>query len=64
MMNNKDRVYAIMALHKAIDKIDDGFHDELIGKLIDVSNDIYGELPENVQVGLTDWYDKKSEPSE
>ena len=64
MLNDKDRVYAIMAVQKAIDKIDDGFHNELIGSLVNVSNCLYDELPKSIQERLTDWYSKKEEPSE
>lgn len=61
MMTNKDKVYAIMALSKAQDKLDDGYHNTLIGSIICVKNAIFEELPDNLKASLQEWYDKQTE---
>lgn len=64
MMTNKDKVYAIIALDKAQDKLDDGYHNACIAEIVRVKNAIFAELPQNLKASLQEWYDKQTEEAD
>ena len=59
MINDEARCKAIMVIHIAMDTIDDGYHNREIGDLIRVSNRLFNELPEYLQVQIQQHYDKE-----
>ena len=60
-INDKDRAFAILAIHKAMDALDDGYHNEVYMKLVRASNDIYYEMSERNQTKIREYFDKKAE---
>lgn len=46
MLKQKEVAMALLAVRKAMDILDDGYHLEDIGQLVKVSNSLYAELNE------------------
>ena len=59
MVTTKELVTAIMAIQKAQDLIDDGYHNREIFDLVDIKNRLFAELPEETQKAYTAWYTDK-----
>lgn len=59
MTTTKELVTAILAIQKAQDLIDDGYHNREIFDLVAVKNRLFAQLPEETQKAYTDWYADK-----
>ena len=51
---------SILAIHKAMDFIDDGYHNKQIRDLVLVSNKLFEELSPTVQEALKSYFDTKA----
>lgn len=59
MTTTKELVTAILAIQKAQDLIDDGYHNREIFDLVNIKNRLFAQLPEETQKAYTTWYDNK-----
>lgn len=59
MTTTKELVTAILAIQKAQDLIDDGYHNCEIFDLVAVKNRLFAQLPEETQKAYMDWYTDK-----
>ena len=59
MTTTKELVTAILAIQKAQDLIDDGYHNCEIFDLVNIKNRLFAQLPEKVQKSYMDWYSAK-----
>lgn len=55
---------ALLAIRKAMDIIDDGYHQDGIVKLTEVSNDLFWQLNETNRDKFTDYLERKMEKSD
>lgn len=56
MASTKELVTAILAIQKAQDLIDDGYHNREIFDLVSIKNRLFAQLPEKTQKAYMDWY--------
>ena len=52
---------SIIGIHNIIDYIDDGYHSDVINKLIESSNLLFGELTEENQKSIQKYFDNEVE---
>lgn len=60
-MTQREKVKAILAIQKAKDIIDDGYHNACLNDLTKVSNCLFGELSRANQDKLWAHFEKKQE---
>ncbi|MBP5594000.1 MAG: hypothetical protein J6Y02_01365 [Pseudobutyrivibrio sp.] len=60
MVSEKDICRAILALGKAADSIDDGYHNALIFNIVKLRNQLDGELSEETRNKFHAWYDGRT----
>ena len=60
-MDNIDReiVKRIIEIHRVMDFIDDGYHNQDIANLIKISNELFSKLRPITQTKLQTWYSSK-----
>ena len=59
MTTTKELVTAILAIQKAQDLIDDGYHNCELFDLASVKNRLFAQLPEETQKAYINWYADK-----
>ena len=59
MTTTKELVTAILAIQKAQDLIDDGYHNCEIFDLVNIKNRLFAQLPEETQKAYVNWYTDK-----
>lgn len=61
MMTQFEIQQSIIRIHNIIDYIDDGYHSDVIAKLIESSNLLFGELTEENQKSIQKYFDNEVE---
>ena len=60
MVSEKDICKSILALGKAADSIDDGYHNALIFDIVNLRNRLFDELNEETRNKFQAWYDGRT----
>lgn len=60
-LTQKELGIALLAIRKAMDVIDDGYHNSEIAELTNVSNELFWQLNEENRDKFTDYLEKKME---
>lgn len=60
MVSEKDICKAIIALGKAADAIDDGYHNVMIGEIVKLRNALSKELSDETNRKLSTWYENRT----
>lgn len=60
-LTQEELAMALLAIRKAMDIIDDGYHQDGLVKLTEVSNDLFWQLNEKNRDKFTDYLERKME---
>lgn len=60
-LTQEELAMALLAIRKAMDIIDDGYHQDRLVKLTEVSNDLFWQLNEKNRDKFTDYLERKME---
>lgn len=60
-LTQEELAMALLAIRKAMDIIDDGYHQDGLVKLTEVSNDLFWQLNETNRDKFTDYLERKME---
>ena len=60
MVSEKDICKAIIALGKAAEAIDDGYHNAMIGEIFKLRNSLSNELSAETNQRLSKWYENRT----